>query len=234
MSSSGFSIAALTPAGVLRRAADTGRVIDPSRLKADTYGTNIIKPALTEYELHSLFDPYLYARDREIVNPAFPLVRAAGEQGLKIAFAESCTGGLAGALVTAVPGSSGCFWGSMVTYANEAKERVLEVSTLVDHGAVSEATVRAMVEGTLRLSGADAALAISGIAGPGGGSAEKPVGTVWFAFGFRGRIEAFKARLSGGREDVRAKAAALACCALADQFKGALLDSKWIAEYTFS
>lgn len=234
MNSTDLSIAALTPAGVLRRAAERGYILDPGRLEANEYGTRLRESVPPDERLYDIFAPYLFETSSDAHNPAVPLVRVASEQQMCIAFAESCTGGLAGALVTAVPGSSDCFWGSMVTYANEAKERVLGVSTLADHGAVSEATVRAMVKGTLELSGADAAMAISGIAGPGGGSREKPVGTVWFAFGFRTSIQAFCARLSGGREQVRAKAAALACCGLANQLRGALLDSAWIAEYTFT
>ena len=111
-----------------------------------------------------------------------------GEQLLRrnwrIATAESCTGGGVAAAITAVPGSSAWFEYGIVSYANAAKEKLLGVSneTLTREGAVSEAVVIEMARGVLALSGADIAVAISGVAGPSGGSPEKPVGTVWFAW----------------------------------------------------
>lgn len=102
--------------------------------------------------------------------------------GGRLATAESCTGGWVAKVCTDIAGSSRWFECGFVTYSNSAKVRDLGVSerTLADHGAVSEATVREMAEGALRVSGADVAIAISGIAGPDGGTALKPVGTVWF------------------------------------------------------
>jgi nicotinamide-nucleotide amidase len=111
-----------------------------------------------------------------------------GEQLLqrnwRIATAESCTGGGIAAAITAIPGSSAWFEYGIVSYANAAKEKLLGVSTetLSCEGAVSEAVVIEMARGVLVLSGADIAVAVSGIAGPSGGSPEKPVGTVWFAW----------------------------------------------------
>jgi nicotinamide-nucleotide amidase len=111
-----------------------------------------------------------------------------GEQLLqrkwRIATAESCTGGGVAAAITAIPGSSAWFEYGIVSYANTAKEKLLGVSsaTLEREGAVSEAVVIEMARGVLALSGADIAVAISGVAGPSGGSLEKPVGTVWFAW----------------------------------------------------
>jgi nicotinamide-nucleotide amidase len=111
-----------------------------------------------------------------------------GEQLLqrnwRIATAESCTGGGVAAAITAIPGSSAWFEYGIVSYANIAKEKLLGVSseTLAREGAVSEAVVIEMARGVLELSGADIAVAISGVAGPSGGSPEKPVGTVWFAW----------------------------------------------------
>ncbi len=101
--------------------------------------------------------------------------------------AESCTGGWIAKAITDVPGSSGWFDGGYVTYSNTAKVRDLGVSqeTLQAHGAVSEATVLEMASGALRVSGADVAVAVSGIAGPDGGVPGKPVGTVWFAAAVR-------------------------------------------------
>lgn len=101
--------------------------------------------------------------------------------------AESCTGGWVAKAITDVPGSSDWFDGGYVTYSNAAKMRDLGVSqvTLQTHGAVSEATVLEMASGALRVSGADVAVAVSGIAGPDGGVPGKPVGTVWFAAAVR-------------------------------------------------
>lgn len=98
-----------------------------------------------------------------------------------LALAESCTGGRMAARLTQISGASDYFLGSLVTYSNHLKEAVLQVSaqTLQEHGAVSEETVREMLHGTLALSGADYAVAVSGVAGPTGGTPEKPVGTVW-------------------------------------------------------
>jgi nicotinamide-nucleotide amidase len=108
--------------------------------------------------------------------------------GLKVATAESCTGGLVGKLLTDLPGSSEYVLGGVISYANSLKQDLLGVSAelLQAHGAVSEEVARAMAEGALEQTGADLAVAITGIAGPGGGSAEKPVGTVCFALARRG------------------------------------------------
>ena len=102
-----------------------------------------------------------------------------------IATAESCTGGWVAKVLTDRAGSSGYVLGGLVTYSNETKQGLLGVSrkSLDEHGAVSEPVVREMVAGALAATGADIAVAISGVAGPGGGSEEKPVGTVWFAWG---------------------------------------------------
>jgi PncC family amidohydrolase len=118
---------------------------------------------------------------------AEPLEKIVGqlltEQKLTIALAESCTGGLIAHRLTNVPGSSDYFIGGVVSYANEAKERVLGVShqTLQEHGAVSEETAREMARGVRRLFQTDVALAITGIAGPSGGTPEKPVGLTYIA-----------------------------------------------------
>ena len=146
------------------------------------------------------------------------------EKGLTIAGAESCTGGLAGTLLTDAPGSSSYFWGSMVTYANEAKERVLAVApeTLMNFGAVSSQTVKAMAEGVLSLSGVAASFSISGIAGPTGGTEEKPVGTVWFGFSssFRESEQVSLYFRPYTRDSVRRRAAICAILLLEQYVKG--------------
>ena len=102
-------------------------------------------------------------------------------RGQRLATAESCTGGLVGHLITNIPGSSDYFWGSAVTYSNEAKMRVLGVraETLTAHGAVSAETAQEMAQGARRLFSVEVAASVTGIAGPGGGSEAKPVGTVF-------------------------------------------------------
>jgi nicotinamide-nucleotide amidase len=108
--------------------------------------------------------------------------------GLKIATAESCTGGLIAGLLTEIPGSSAVVERGFVVYSNDAKVELLGVpaKTLAAQGAVSEATARALAEGALRASRADVAVSVTGVAGPDGGSAEKPVGLVWFGCARRG------------------------------------------------
>lgn len=125
--------------------------------------------------------------------------------GLTVGTAESCTGGLVAKLLTDVPGSSDYVKGAVVAYSDEVKRRVLGVSgtTLERHGAVSAETVREMTEGLRRLLGVDLALAISGVAGPGGGSPEKPVGTVYLDL-YDGTTHVVVARRFGGdRHGVR-------------------------------
>ena len=126
-------------------------------------------------------------------------------RGLHVATAESCSGGMVSAALTDVPGSSDVFGWGLVTYSNEAKMRLLGVdeTTLVQWGAVSSQTATEMVSGLLRVSGADVAVATTGIAGPGGGSAEKPVGLVYIACGDAERIEVKRCRFDGSRDAVR-------------------------------
>ena len=136
------------------------------------------------------------------------LLRTNGQQ---LATAESCTGGWIAQCLTAIAGSSEWFERGFVTYSNEAKVEMLGVAaeTLVAHGAVSEATAAAMAAGALRHSHADWALAVTGIAGPGGGSADKPVGTVCFGWAaIDGRVETQTVHFAGDRESVRAQSVA--------------------------
>ena len=127
-----------------------------------------------------------------------------------LALAESCTGGLIAKQVTDVAGSSGWFERGLVTYSNRAKQDLLFVpeSLLIEHGAVSESCALAMVTGLLRNSPADWGIAVTGIAGPDGGSAEKPVGTVWLGLLHRGsKAEARRYQFDGNREAVREQTA---------------------------
>lgn len=131
------------------------------------------------------------------------------EHGLSLAVAESCTGGWVAKIITDIAGSSLFFDRGFVTYSNEAKQEMLGVKkeTLDIYGAVSEQTVSEMVSGTLAKSRATIALAISGIAGPGGGTPDKPVGTVWFAWAIRDQsIKTQHTVLEGNRDAVRRQA----------------------------
>ncbi|AXT37787.1 CinA family protein [Alteromonas sp. BL110] len=122
-----------------------------------------------------------------------------------VSSAESCTGGGIAFAFTSVSGSSDWFNQSWVTYSNDAKQNILGVTeqTLKEHGAVSKQTVKEMAEGVRRNSGAQLAVTVSGIAGPGGGSEEKPVGTVWFGFLCVQKDEQVKKVFSGDRDEVR-------------------------------
>lgn len=135
--------------------------------------------------------------------------------------AESCTGGWVAKALTDIAGSSAYFDRGFVTYSNAAKHDLLGVkeSTLAEHGAVSDAVVREMALGALRAANADFAVSISGVAGPDGGTPEKPVGTVWFAFATRnGEVSATKQLFSGDRDEVRSQAAVFALQTLLDDF----------------
>jgi nicotinamide-nucleotide amidase len=152
-----------------------------------------------------------------IEEAAGALVQDLLEAGKTVATAESCTGGWVAKALTDIPGSSGCFSYGIVSYSNEAKQALLGVrrATLEEHGAVSEATVKEMATGALKLSRADLAVAVSGVAGPGGGSTDKPPGTVWLAWAMRDRVDATRIdaalhRLQGNREAVRRQSVLLA------------------------
>jgi nicotinamide-nucleotide amidase len=127
----------------------------------------------------------------------------------RIGTAESCTGGLVGGRLTEIPGSSDVFVGGIVCYANELKTTLLGVdpALIQSEGAVSEPVARAMASGALGALGVDLAVAVTGIAGPGGGSASKPVGTVWLAVADRDDVDARLVRVPGDRHNVRARAA---------------------------
>jgi nicotinamide-nucleotide amidase len=157
------------------------------------------------------------------------LAMAVGEalaaRGLTVAVAESCTAGLLGAQITAVAGSSRWFLGGVLAYADAVKQRLLgvEAATLAAHGAVSEPTAGEMARGARAATGADIGLAITGIAGPGGGSAERPVGLVCFAIAGPGPDEllTFRHTFAGlDRDGVRALSAAYALMHLLRRLRG--------------
>lgn len=145
--------------------------------------------------------------DPVLLSRAEALVAAYAAAGERIATAESCTGGLVAGLLTAVPGSSAVLERGFVTYSNAAKTEMLGVPAdlIARHGAVSEPVARAMAEGALARSEAEVAVAITGIAGPGGGSAQKPVGLVHFGLAVRGEPSRHRECRYGelGRAEIR-------------------------------
>ncbi|AMQ90391.1 nicotinamide-nucleotide amidase [Marinobacter sp. LQ44] len=150
----------------------------------------------------------MQASDQQLESAGNTLGEWLAEHGKTIATAESCTGGWVAKVLTDRAGSSAYLMAGLVTYSNEAKQAILgvEESVLAEHGAVSEPVVRQMVAGAIRAADVDIAVAISGIAGPGGGSDEKPVGTVWFAWGTGpDRIETSMQCFDGDRDQVRRK-----------------------------
>ena len=145
--------------------------------------------------------------ESEILQLVHELAEELKGRGLVCATAESCTGGLIGASLTSVSGSSEWYVGGVISYANSVKTGLLGVSEtdLEEQGAVSEAVVRSMALGACRATGADLACAVSGVAGPGGGTPEKPVGTVWIGWSLHGETRARRFRFSGDRDSVRAQ-----------------------------
>jgi nicotinamide-nucleotide amidase len=144
------------------------------------------------------------------------IVREATARGVTIALAESCTGGMAAAALTDVPGSSAVFLGGVVAYSNKAKTRLLDVDPIVlsQHGAVSQAVAELMAIGARDRFGADVSVSVTGIAGPDGGTAEKPVGTVWFGvqapYGGGTGTQSTVSWPGASRASIRARATALA------------------------
>jgi len=149
---------------------------------------------------------YAYADDQ--TDLASVVLDECAARGLHIAVAESCTGGLLGARLTAIPGSSKVVEGGIISYSNTAKHRVLGVptETIERHGAVSEQVAVAMAAGARQRVGAEIGIAITGVAGPGGGSAEKPVGLVWIAVDVAGTVRTHSSRFIGDRAEIRFRA----------------------------
>ena len=155
------------------------------RLRLTAYGTDRseLQEAIdkAEKELYTYADKFIFGFDTDTMESV--VVRLLRNKGMTLSTAESCTGGSIAQLITSIAGSSDYFKGSVVAYSNEIKEQVLGVphQVLVEHGAVSEKSVIAMAEGIRSRFATDYTIAVSGIAGPGGGTVEKPVGTTWIA-----------------------------------------------------
>ena len=159
--------------------------------------------------LHELIGDHIIGYDDEQL--AMSLQRALLNRKMSVTAAESCTGGLIASLITREAGSSQVFGSGFVTYSNTAKHSVLGVpeASLAQYGAVSEPVVLAMLTGALEKSGADIGIALSGIAGPGGGSDDKPVGTVWMAWGTETHHRAIRLQVPGSRERFQILVAAI-------------------------
>jgi nicotinamide-nucleotide amidase len=170
--------------------------------------------AAAREHVQSLASDWIYGTgDTDLAAVVLEALRARGET---LAVAESCTGGLLGGRITAVPGSSDCFLGGAICYADEVKVRALGVdpALIAAHGAVSGEVAAAMAAGAASHFGASVALAITGIAGPDGGSEEKPVGTVWFGMMRNGAVSVHRSVFGGDRAEIRARAVQGALLAL--------------------
>jgi nicotinamide-nucleotide amidase len=163
--------------------------------------------AVAEQRLRALAGDHCYGTDG--ADLAAVLLDAVRRRRGHLAVAESCTGGLIGARLTAVPGASDVFVGGVVAYADRVKTELLgvPVETVARYGAVSEETVRAMAAGAQETFGAYCALAVTGIAGPSGGTPDKPVGTVWLAAAAGEQLRALKRLFPGDREEIRRRSA---------------------------
>lgn len=152
------------------------------------------------------------------------LIEALRSKGLRMSAAESCTGGMIGCMMTSVPGSSDVFLGSAVTYSNDAKERILGVKhqTLMDHGAVSMETASEMAKGSIDAYESDVAVSVTGIAGPGGATPEKPVGLVYIAVADGPRVVVTKNIFQGDRQSIRNQTAVEAIKLLIELVEGKL------------
>lgn len=147
------------------------------------------------------------------------LVDILSEKGLRIASAESCTGGMVSAAITAAPGASSVFDGTVVSYSNGVKNTLLGVpqEVLDTHGAVSAQCAEAMAEGVRSLMSADIGISLTGIAGPGGGTPEKPVGTVYLGISSKRGVRSRLLTLSGDRDEVREHSVLAALSAATDE-----------------
>ena len=176
------------------------------RLTADGAGADAAIGSMAAAIREAVGDAVYGVGEDDLARVLLDLCRA---RGVRLCVAESCTGGMLGGRITAIPGSSDVFAGGVIAYANDVKMRELGVAEadLASHGAVSEPVVRQMALGARQRFGADMALAITGIAGPGGGTPEKPVGLVWLAAAVGGAVETRRIQSWGDRQEVRYRAA---------------------------
>ncbi len=177
-----------------------------ARAKDEREAADLIAPV--KAEILSRIGEFLITEDDE--KPEARIVREFAEKGIKLAIAESCTGGLIASRITDVAGASAVLVEGLVTYSNEAKIRRLGVKpeTLEQYGAVSQECAQEMATGLLIQSGSDIAISVTGIAGPDGGTPEKPVGLVYIALADKNGVTAYKQHFNGDRERVRLRAAA--------------------------
>jgi nicotinamide-nucleotide amidase len=150
---------------------------------------------------------WIYGEDD--IDLAWVVLNLARSRGFKLATAESCTGGSVGARITDVPGSSDVYLGGVIAYDNAVKESLLGVppALLAEHGAVSEPVAAAMVRGVTRHLGAQLGIAVTGVAGPGGGTPEKPVGLAYIAVALGNEVVVNRAVFPGDRAEIRGRAA---------------------------
>jgi nicotinamide-nucleotide amidase len=160
-----------------------------------------------EAAIRGVAGEFVYGRESDdLADVVLGLCR---EKGFTIAVAESCTGGMLGSRITAIPGSSQLFLGGVIAYSNEVKATHLGVGddTLIKHGAVSEETALEMAIGVRARYRADVAMSLTGVAGPGGGTTEKPVGLVCLAVDIQGAVRTGKRNMVGDREEIRQRSA---------------------------
>ena len=194
------------------KAAECRMIERAAKVAYDAIGTGCVRVAVAKRGavpgVAAARTVYPAAEDASAAPAAERLVALLKAKGLRCATAESCTGGGVAAAITGVAGASEVFAGGAVVYENAAKEKVLGVSgeNLRRHGAVSPETAAEMAAGARRLYGVDLAVSLTGIAGPGGGSAEKPVGLVWFGLASAAGVATEKVVFSGSRAEVRAAA----------------------------
>ena len=197
--------------------AKTGEVHIRVTAKAETEAEakKLLKPVVRE--LKCRFCNKIYSTD-DNVELEDVVVALLKEQNLSITTVESCTGGLLAGRLVNVPGVSDVFKQGYVTYSNKAKRKLVGVKkdTLSVNGAVSEKTAKEMAKGAMMMTGSDIAVSVTGIAGPDGGSEEKPVGLVYIACNFKGKVTVKKCQFSGGRRKVRESSVAAALVLLRD------------------
>ncbi|GAC1647220.1 MAG: competence/damage-inducible protein A [Gemmatimonadaceae bacterium] len=171
--------------------------------------------------LRDLVGEAVYGEDGDDLSAM--ILAACRERSLRLAVAESCTGGLLGARLTAIPGASDVFVGGVIAYDDAVKSVPLGVSAelIARYGAVSEPVARAMAAGVCQALGAAGGISVTGVAGPGGGTAQKPVGTVWVAVTINGRVEAAHAVLTGDRGEIQHRATQMALDVLRRRLGGA-------------